>query len=317
MTAQEEALIAGDQGIDQRSQVVEPLTTYSVARARREYANQSALGFMFTSTNRAITDDVSFLADNAFTGGVDYDWRLSRMYGFNGYWAGSHLRGSEEAITRLQQNTVHAFQRPDADYTELDETATTLNGHAGSVSFGKISGERTRFSSYVGYKSPGFDSNDLGFQRRADERTMNNWFQLRDFVPGRFVRNWNINFNQWAGWNFGGDRIFSGGNINTPLDLHQQLQRRRRRQLQRRAVPRPRHARRARRARQPEPQRVVLRQHRQPPRAVVQLQRLLRSRRPGHLPPQHQPDAEPAAVVGDDVLGGASATTPTTTTRSG
>ncbi len=44
---------------------------------------------------------------------------------------------------------------------------------------------------------------------------MNNWFQYRDFVPGRFVRNWNINFNQWAGWNFGGDRLFSGGNINT------------------------------------------------------------------------------------------------------
>jgi hypothetical protein len=215
VTAQEEALIAGDQGIDHRSQVVEPLTSYSVARARREYANQSALGFMFTSTNRAITDDVSFLAENAFTGGVDYDWRLSRMYGFNGYWAGSHLRGSEEAMTRLQENTVHAFQRPDSDYTELDETATTLNGHAGSVSFGKISGERTRFSSFLGYKTPGFDSNDLGFQRRADEKTMNNWFQYRDFVPGRFVRNWNVNFNQWAGWNFGGDRTFSGGNINT------------------------------------------------------------------------------------------------------
>jgi hypothetical protein len=215
VTAQEEALIAGAEGIEQRSQVVEPLTTYSVARARREYANQSALGFMLTSTNRAITDDVSFLADNAFTAGVDYDWRLSRMYGFNGYWAASHLRGSEEAITRLQKNTVHAFQRPDSDYTELDEAATTLNGHAGSVSFGKISGERTRFNSYYGYKSPGFDSNDLGFQRRADEQTMNNWFQVRDFVPGRFVRTWNINFNQWAGWNFGGDRLFSGGNVNT------------------------------------------------------------------------------------------------------
>jgi hypothetical protein len=67
----------------------------------------------------------------------------------------------------------------------------------------------------VGYKSPGFDSNDLGFQRRADETTMNNWFQYRDFVPSGAVRNWNINFNQWAGWNFGGDRLFSGTNINT------------------------------------------------------------------------------------------------------
>jgi hypothetical protein len=215
VTAEETAELAGADGFDYRSQVVEPLSAYSVVRARREYANQSALGFMLTSTNRQITPDVNFLANNAFTGGVDYDWRLSKAYGFNGYWAASHIQGSEEAITRLQENAVHSFQRPDSTYTELDESATTLGGHAGSVSFGKISGDKTRFNTFFGYKSPGFDSNDLGFQRRADERTMNNWFQYRDFVPSRLVRNWNINFNQWAGWNFGGDRNFSGGNINS------------------------------------------------------------------------------------------------------
>jgi len=215
VTAGEDAVIAGAAGINRRGQIVEPLTAYSVARMRREYGNQSSLGFMFTSTNREITNDVSFLTDNAYTGGVDYDWRLSRQYSISGFWAGSHLQGSPEAIERLQKNAVHSFQRPDSDYTEVDPLATTLSGHAGSLSFGKIAGDRTRFSSFVGYKDPGFDSNDLGFQRRADERTMNNWFQYRDFVPGRLVRNWNINFNQWAGWNFGGDRLFSGGNINT------------------------------------------------------------------------------------------------------
>ena len=169
VTANEYAEIAGSEGLDHREQLVEPQTTYSVARARREFANQSNVGFMFTSTNRKITEDVQFLPDNAFTGGVDYDWRLSQKYNVTGYWAGSHVRGSTEAITRLQKNTVHSFQRPDADYTELDETATTLSGHAGSVAFGKIGGERTRFNSFVGYKTPGFDVNDLGYQRRADE----------------------------------------------------------------------------------------------------------------------------------------------------
>jgi len=215
VTGREEAITAGADGLGRRTQVVEPATSYNVVRARREYANQSALGFMFTSTNRALTDEVSFLPGSAVTGGVDYDWRLSSRYNINGYWAGSHLHGSTEAITRLQENNVHSFQRPDASYTAVDESATTLGGHAGSVSFGKIAGERTRFNSSVGYKSPGFDSNDLGFQRRADERTVSNWFQYRDFVPGRFVRTWNLNFNQWTGWNFGGDRMNSGGNINT------------------------------------------------------------------------------------------------------
>ncbi len=215
VTAREDATIAASGSLDYRTVAVEPVTAYSVGRVRREFRNQSALGVMLTSTNRSIVDDVSFLANNAFTGGVDYDWRLSRQYNVAGFWAASHINGSTEAITRLQENNVHSFQRPDADHVELDETATTLSGHAGSVAFGKIAGDRTRFNTSLGYKSPGFDINDLGFQRRADERNMNNWFQLRDFVPGRYVRNRNINFNQWAAWNFDDDRLYSGVNINT------------------------------------------------------------------------------------------------------
>jgi hypothetical protein len=215
LTAMEDAEIAGINRIDHRSVVVEPMTGYTVLRARREFQNQSSLGFMTTSTNRQIEPAVDFLANNAYTGGVDYDWRLSQMYNITGYFAGSYIEGSPESIQRLQENNVHAFQRTDADYVEVDPGATQLSGHAGSVSFGKISGESTRFSSFYGYKSPGFDSNDLGFMRRADERTMSNWFQWRNFKPGKYVRTRNMNFNQWAGWNFGGDRTYSGGNFNT------------------------------------------------------------------------------------------------------
>lgn len=215
VTSAEHASVAGFGGLDQRQQLIEPLSFYNVARARREYANQSALGFMLTSTARNNTSAVSFLTDNAFTGGVDWDWRPAPRYSVSGYWAGSHLRGSTESITRLQKNTVHSYQRPDSDYTELDPLATTMSGHGANLSVGKIAGDKTRFNSNFGYKTPGFDTNDVGFQRRADERNMSNWFQYRDFVPSRFVRNWNVNFNQWAGWNFGGDRLFSGGNFNT------------------------------------------------------------------------------------------------------
>lgn len=215
LTAREDAEIAAANEVNYHEQTVEPLTGYTVIRARREFQNQSSLGFMTTSTNRQLDADTSFLSDNAYTGGVDYDWRLSQMYNVTGYFAGSHIEGNTESITRLQENTVHSFQRPDADYLGVDPNATTINGHAGSVSFGKISGESTRFSSYVGYKSPGFDSNDLGFMRRADERNQSNWFQWRNFKPGKYVRTRNFNINQYAGWNFGGDRTYSGGNINS------------------------------------------------------------------------------------------------------
>jgi len=215
VTAREDAEIAGANEVGYRSQTVEPLTGYTVIRARKEFQNQSSLGFMTTSTNRQLDQDVSFLAANAYAGGLDYDWRLSQMYNISGYFAGSHIAGNTDAVRRLQENNVHGFQRPDADYMGVDPTATTLQGHAGSVSFGKISGESTRFSSYVGYKTPGFDTNDLGFMRRADEKNQSNWFQWRNFKPGKYVRTRNFNINQYAGWNFGGDRTYSGGNINS------------------------------------------------------------------------------------------------------
>lgn len=213
VTSEEQALIGGD-GLARRRQVIEPLSGYNVLRARREFSNQSNVGFMLTSTNRKLVNAVSFLPDDAYTGGFDYDLRLSPRYSITGLWAGSSVHGSPEAITRLQENSVHGFQRPDADHVQLDPTRTALSGHAGSVAFGKIGGEKTRFNAYYGYKSPGFDINDLGFQRRADERMMSHWFQLRDNVPGRFTRSFMVNFNQWAGWNFAGDRLFSGGNVN-------------------------------------------------------------------------------------------------------
>jgi Domain of unknown function (DUF5916)/Carbohydrate family 9 binding domain-like len=212
ITQEERADIAA--GLSRRRQVVEPLTGFNVLRARREFANNSNLGVMFTTTNRRLTPDTRFLAASAMTGGVDYDWRFWRRYSVSGFWAGSRVAGDADAITRVQKTAVHYFQRPDADHVELDESATSLNGQAASVNVSKISGERIRFSAVYGFKSPGFDSNDLGFQRRADERTMNHWFQWRDNVPGKYVRSYILNLNQWAGWNFGGDQLFSGGNLN-------------------------------------------------------------------------------------------------------
>ncbi len=212
VTQQERATIAS--GLTRRQQVVEPLTSFNIVRARREFADNSNLGVMFTSTLRQLTPDTRFLAQRSFSGGVDYDWRFWRRYSLQGFVAGSHVGGDSAAITRLQDNAVHYFQRPDADYVDRDPDATLLRGHAGGLSVQKISGERVRFAGTYGYKSPGYETNDLGFQRRADERTMNHWVQWRNNTPGRFTRSYMVNFNQWAGWNFGGDRLFSGGNVN-------------------------------------------------------------------------------------------------------
>ena len=212
-----------------------------------------------------------------------------------------HIAGNTEAIQRLQENNVHALPAP---RRRLPRRRSRLrrrcSGHAGSVSFGKISGESTRFSSYVGYKSPGFDTNDLGFMRRADEKNQSNWFQWRNFKPGKYVRTRNFNINQYAGWNFGGDRLYSGGNINSHWTFTNYYSIGGGYQPRCRAVPRSRDARRPRRARQPEQvQPLVLREHRQPQGAVVLLQRRPLGRHQEQRAPRHQSRRELARDLVD------------------
>jgi len=201
-------------GPARRTQVVEPRAFYSVSRARREFSDQSSLGFILTTTNRQLTPDVSFLPESAVTGGIDYNWRIGKRWGFNGYWSGSDVSGSAQAITLLQTNNVHSFQRPDADHVEVDPFATSLRGHSGVINFNKLAGQRTRLNVNIGYLSPGFEVNDLGFQQRADSIPQSSWFQIRWDTPTRRVRNIRINFNQWSNFNFAGDRQNVGGNFN-------------------------------------------------------------------------------------------------------
>ena len=215
VTGDEDAVIAN--GLTRTRQTVEPLASYSVARARREFTNQSSLGFMMTATNRNLDGATRFLAGQAYTGGIDWDWRLNRKYAIQGYWVGSSIRGDTSAIAALQESNVHSFQRPDSDGLELDPTRTSLNGYGAMVAVAKIGGKRVRFNSNLSMKSPGFDINDVGFMRRADQRNMSNWMQVRHERPTKWYRSFRYNLNQWAGWNFDGDRLNLGYNVNAHI----------------------------------------------------------------------------------------------------
>jgi hypothetical protein len=215
VTADEDAVIAS--GATRTRQTIEPMTSYTVARARREFTNQSALGFMVTASNRNLDGATRFLPGQAYTGGVDWDWRLNPKYAIQGYWAGSTIHGDAAAIADLQQSNVHSFQRPDSDTLQFDPTRTSLNGYGAMVAIAKIGGERTRFNSNFSMKSPGFDINDVGFMRRADNRGMSNWIQVRYERPTKWYRSFRYNLNQWAGWNFDDDRLNLGYNVNAHI----------------------------------------------------------------------------------------------------
>jgi hypothetical protein len=195
-------------------QAVEPTTNYTVGRVRREFSNQSSIGGMFTSTIRRLPDALRFIPEKAFSGGIDVDARFKRVYSLTGYWTASTVRGDPEAIADLQENSRHYYQRPDATSFALDSTRTSLNGTSGRIGVNKIGGQRLRFASQVGFKSPGFDLNDAGFLRRADESWTLNWLSLRNEVPNRWFRRRELNFNYFSAWNYDGDRLTNGGNVN-------------------------------------------------------------------------------------------------------
>ena len=64
------------------------------------------------------------------------------------------------------------------------------------------------------WRSPGLELNDLGFLRQADRAMQWAWAGYRVNNPVAIFRNASINFNQWAGWNFGRESVFQGGNVN-------------------------------------------------------------------------------------------------------
>src|SRR4029079_3240577 len=161
VTSDEDAVIAN--GTLQTRQNVETLTNYAVVRARREFTNQSSLGFMTTFTNRNLDDPTRFLPGGDYTGGLDADWSFGPKYAIRGFLAGSSVHGEAQAIDELQRNNVHSFQRPDAAGLRYEPTRTSMNGYAGSASVSKIAGQRMIFSSNVSFRSPGFEINDVGF----------------------------------------------------------------------------------------------------------------------------------------------------------
>ena len=211
---QSESAVVSDNNL-RFDQPVEPLTDYTVARVRREFKNQSSVGGILTATNRQVPDSLrSLLPASSYTGGVDFDMRFRSRYSLAGFWAATTIRGDADAIALVQQNSRHYYQRPDATSFSFDPTRTSVGGEGGRIRIGKISGEHTRFNAEVGFKSPGFDLNEIGFMRRADERWMANWFQVRSDKPNKWFRSRNLNFNQFAMWNTDGDRLVSAQNVN-------------------------------------------------------------------------------------------------------
>jgi hypothetical protein len=200
--------------------LVEPWTNYLVARLSRDYdAGRGAVGAIATATNRHLDGELPFLRTAAYTGGLNAQRRLGEIQ-LKGWLVGSHIRGDTAAISLAQRSPARYWQRPDADYVTYDPTRTSLSGWAGAAEITKFGGGHWRYAAIVNAKSPGFEANDLGYMQTTDQIFTVGFVGYDQYRPSRHFRRWEVNTNQWAGWNFGGDRLLFGGNVNGGLTLH-------------------------------------------------------------------------------------------------
>ncbi len=222
VTRGEEARLADAAGTVSE-QIVEPSAQYGMARVSKDFREgRSALGMISTWTRRDAGPAAELaLHRGAYSGGVDARHRFGGdRFIVSGYLLGSTVRGSAAAIARTQRSPARYFQRPDAGHTSYDPTRTALNGWAGSVTLAKISGGYWRYATGALARSPGFDSNDLGFMREADFVAPFVWVGYQHFRPVGPFQNWNLNTNVWTPYSFGGEAYQKGGNVNGSFTLN-------------------------------------------------------------------------------------------------
>ncbi len=221
VTAETEARVASPDGVIHR-EPVEPLTHYGVGRLGRDFNDgRSAVRGIFTGTNRRLNDDrLEFLPSAAYSGGVDARHRFTGgRYQVSGWLLGSHVQGSEQAITRLQHSPTRLWQRPDAEHVQLDPTRTSLTGWAANGEFIHTGDGRWIWGLVSGARSPEFEVNDLGFQQFADMWFAGGFLNYNQFQPGERFRRWGVNSGFFPAWTFGGERVQTQVNLGVNGEL--------------------------------------------------------------------------------------------------
>jgi hypothetical protein len=199
---------------------VEPMSNYLVARVHKDIKNRAGLGFLTTSVTRKL--DAATLSDSlsgqATLAGLDGYLFLdrSRDWVIAGYLTSSRVSGSETAISRLQRAAQRYYQRPDAPQVSYDPARRSLGGYTGRISLNRNSG-LWKVNATLWGNSPGFESNDLGFNSTSDRGGAHAVLFWRKPTPDRFTR-----FRSWwaaKAWNWNFNRELQNDSLHTQVSF--------------------------------------------------------------------------------------------------
>ena len=207
LTAEEYAVATDEAGNEKEIQVA-PLSNYFSSRIKKEFNEGTTIvGGTFSLVNRISPDSaIDMLKPTAaISGGLDllHYWD-NKNYFLEVKSIASSLQGSSESILKKQLGPIHRYQRPDADYLQVDSLREQLAGHGGLITVGK-NGGKINFNLTGQYRSPGLNLNDMGYIRQADYlgESANISYQMND--PGKWIRNYTLTIFQDARWSFGGE----------------------------------------------------------------------------------------------------------------
>ncbi len=203
----------------EKKEIVEPLANILVSRIKKDFNNgNTTSGVYFGMVNRDLSKPAlkNQFRERALIAGVDFEHRFDSYPDWivSGVFATSLINGSKEVITQAQKESQRYFQRPDAKHINVDENATSLSGHSYELSIMKNVGEHWVGSFSFAEVSPGFEVNDMGFQRWADYRSIGFVGTYRENKPGEIFRSWQIQNSFSSAWNFGKDLIWAYNDLS-------------------------------------------------------------------------------------------------------
>src|SRR5213596_492142 len=201
---------------------MEPTTNYAAVRVQQDLRNsESGIGAMVTAVNRNLDQwTESSLHRSAYAGAFDFRHRfLGRRYQISGSFDLSRVAGTPSAIAATQNDPVHYYQRHGSGVS-YNSTRTSLAGDAEELKLGKVGGGITRFETAYERRSQGFEVNDLGFLRQADQQSWYTWFAFQSRHPGSFYQTafWNFNWKQY--WTAAGTPVERAANTNVHVQLN-------------------------------------------------------------------------------------------------
>lgn len=199
---------------------LEPATNYGVLRLNQDFHNGSGnFGIILTGVNRSLdASSEPYLHSSAYSAGIDARKRFDGKYEVSGSFDLSRVGGSRQALDSTQTDAVHLFQRPDGPLA-YDTTRTSLSGSNMEFRFAKVGGKRLLFETAYQRRSAGFEINDIGFLRQADQQIFSNWANLAFRTPNKIFQQLRWNFNNWEYWTAAGlpTEVAFNTNVHTQL----------------------------------------------------------------------------------------------------